>query len=156
MVAFHKSIPYPGGFAFTAPYPYQLNTTQFPQITAHRAHLLNEPLSLCAGLKRRFGRTLGQLDNPLSMHFQQGYTATHLFKFAIGASPIQPLANSKGKSSSRARWLRINRLIYFTDHFVRKMLTANQHGNKLTHWHPLCPAKTYGTRTVIEGGMILK
>jgi hypothetical protein len=131
MISAHEGIPQTGGITLTAPYSYQLNTTQFPQITANSANLLNGPLSLCAGLKRWFGSTLGQLDNPLSMQFQQGHTATHLFEFAIGTSPIQPLANSKGKSSARDRWLRFNRFIYFTDHLVRKMLTANQHENKL-------------------------
>jgi hypothetical protein len=65
------------------------------------------------------------------MHFQQGHTATHLFEFAIGACPIQPSANSNGQSSPRDCGLRFNRFIYFTDYLIRKMLTANQHGNKL-------------------------
>jgi hypothetical protein len=141
MVAFHQSIPYPGGFALTASYPYQFNTTQFLQITAHRANLLNGPLSLYAGLKRWFAITLRQLQNPLSLHFQQGHTATHLFEFAIGAFPIKPLANSKGKSPPRDRGLGSNRFIYFTDYLVRKVLTANQHGNKLNMLAPPVSSK---------------
>ena len=148
MISVHQDIPQTRCLTFTASYPYQLNPAQFPQIAANRVNLLNGPLALWAGLKRWFGSTLGQIDNPLSMQFQQGHTATHFFKSAIGACPIQPLANSKGKCSPRNRGLRFNRFIYFTDHLVRKMLTANQHENILTHWHPLCPAKTYGTWTV--------
>jgi len=141
MVPDHEGIPQMGGLALTASYPDQLNTTQFPQITAHGARFLDGPLSLCAGLKRWFAATIWQIDNPLSMQLQQGHTATHLFEFAIGARPIQPLADSKGKSPPREGRLRFNRYIYFTDHLVREMLTTNQHENKLNTLPPLVSSK---------------
>jgi hypothetical protein len=152
MVTTHQRIPQTRDFTFTASDPYQFNISQLLKITAHRVNWLKTLLSLWAGLKQWLGFTLGQLDKALSIQFQQGHTTTHLFGFAIGACPIKPLANSKGKSSARNRWLTGHRCIYFTNHLVRKLLTANQHGLKITYCHSLCPEKNVGHGQFFKGG----
>jgi hypothetical protein len=153
MIPLQECFPQTGDFTFTASYSDQLNNTQFLQITANRLNLLKGLILFTPGLKQPLDATLWQRYHAFPMQFQQSNTATHLFGLAGGIFPVKPLTYLKGKASTGNRWLSFHCTMYLPDYFIRKILTANQHGEKLPYWHLLCPAKKCGTWSGYDKGV---
>ena len=77
-----------------------------------------------------------QIENALMFKFDQSFAATHILKPAVGATPIQPLANSARQFELGNRRFASQRLLYPIKRALRKMLSTYNHAITMAEYTP--------------------
>jgi len=69
----------------------------------------------------------GKRDESAAMQLQQRFAAANLFKFAVGCSPVEPLANTQRQSTSGQRRISTHRRFDSRDHILTELATTYPH-----------------------------